>query len=78
VRVDGFLNGLRGLGLRLTREDLEPIVAECDKTRFTLSEDGNRIQAAQGHSVAVDLQLAPAEPPLVVVHGTARGGRASR
>jgi putative RNA 2'-phosphotransferase len=72
VRVDDLLKGLRSLGLRLRREDIERIVAENDKSRFTLSEDVQRIRAAQGHSVAVDLQLAPAVPPPVLYHGTAR------
>ena len=72
VRVDDLLKGLRSLGMRLTREDIERIVAENDKSRFTFSEDGQRIRAAQGHSVGVDLQLAPAVPPPVLYHGTAR------
>ena len=72
VRVDDLLAGLRRMGQRMSREELDQIVAENDKSRFTLSEDGTRIRAAQGHSVEVDLQLAPAVPPPVLFHGTAR------
>lgn len=43
-----------------------------DKRRFAISEDGERIRARQGHSVAVDLGLNPVEPPETLFHGTAR------
>ncbi len=53
------------------REDLLRVVEGNDKSRFTLSPDGRRIRAAQGHSVAVDLGLVASEPPPVLYHGTA-------
>jgi putative RNA 2'-phosphotransferase len=59
-------------GWKLTRERIEQIVATSDKQRFKLSDDGARIRANQGHSLAVDLQLAPRVPPAVLYHGTAR------
>ncbi|MDP1092391.1 RNA 2'-phosphotransferase, partial [Klebsiella pneumoniae] len=43
------------------KPDVERIVAENPKKRFTL--EGNRIRAAQGHSVAIDLDLSPSAPP---------------
>ena len=46
-------------------------MAGDDKNRFTLSADGNKIRAAQGHSVAVELGLTPAIPPEILFHGTA-------
>jgi len=46
-------------------------VAHNDKQRFSFDASGTRIRADQGHSVEVDLQLAPAEPPPVLYHGTA-------
>lgn len=58
-------------GTRLTRSLLEQIVAENDKQRFALSEDGRRIRANQGHSVQVDLALPPSQPPGLLYHGTA-------
>jgi putative RNA 2'-phosphotransferase len=36
-----------------------------------VSDDGRRIRASQGHSVAVDLGLSSQEPPSVLYHGTA-------
>ena len=58
-------------GVRLTRNDLLTIVETNDKKRFALSEDGTRIRASQGHSVAVDLALSPVAPPARLFHGTA-------
>ncbi|MDO1584978.1 RNA 2'-phosphotransferase [Rhizobium oryzicola] len=50
---------------------LRAIVRESDKKRFTISEDGLKIRAAQGHSIKVDLGHAPSKPPKVLFHGTA-------
>ncbi len=50
------------------KPDVERIVAENPKKRFTL--EGNRIRAAQGHSVAIDLDLSPTAPPDILYHGT--------
>jgi putative RNA 2'-phosphotransferase len=58
-------------GKRLNRATLDEIVATCEKKRFTLSEDGKRIRAAQGHSVEVALGLEPMVPPETLYHGTA-------
>ncbi|HEY6373153.1 MAG TPA: RNA 2'-phosphotransferase [Candidatus Sulfotelmatobacter sp.] len=54
-----------------TREDLLHVVQTIDKKRFSLSPDARMIRAAQGHSVTVDLGLAPQEPPAILYHGTA-------
>jgi putative RNA 2'-phosphotransferase len=58
-------------GRGLTRPLLDQVVAENDKQRFAFSEDGARIRASQGHSIDVDLDLPPCEPPDVLYHGTA-------
>ncbi len=58
-------------GEAITVEDVRRIAAESDKQRFTLSPDGLRIRAAQGHSVTVELGLQPVIPPDVLFHGTA-------
>jgi putative RNA 2'-phosphotransferase len=47
------------------------VVKTSDKKRFSISTDGLRIRAAQGHSVSVDLGLPPQAPPPVLFHGTA-------
>lgn len=58
--------------LGLTTERLGEVVAQNDKQRFSLSDDGHRIRANQGHSIAVDLGLDPTKPPRVLYHGTAQ------
>jgi putative RNA 2'-phosphotransferase len=58
-------------GMALTRERVAEIVAGSDKQRFALDPSGRRIRANQGHSIDVDLGLAPAAPPATLFHGTA-------
>lgn len=70
--VDDLLARCATAGRPLTRETLQRVVDTSDKQRFALSEDGMRIRANQGHSVEVDLALAPLVPPAVLLHGTAQ------
>jgi putative RNA 2'-phosphotransferase len=56
---------------KFSRDDLLHVVETSDKKRFSISSDGLRIRAAQGHSVSVELGLPPREPPLLLYHGTA-------
>ena len=56
--------------LSLSFDQLKQMVEQNDKKRFTLSEDGKRIRAAQGHSISVDLGLKPTCPPPILYHGT--------
>lgn len=69
--VDILILKAREQGFAIDRPILEAVVATNDKKRFTLSEDGQLIRAAQGHSVSVDLGLQPGEPPETLFHGTA-------
>ena len=69
--IDALLKNASAAGRPMTREQLETVVATSDKKRFSISEDGMRIRANQGHSIEVDLGLLPAEPPDVLYHGTA-------
>lgn len=71
--VEALLAALARHGVAITRDQLDQLVASSDKQRYALSEDGTRIRANQGHSVTVDLQLAPAEPPELLYHGTVEG-----
>lgn len=50
---------------------IEHMVATNDKKRFSISEDGQKIRANQGHSISVDLALEPLTPPDSLLHGTA-------
>lgn len=71
VPVDALLVGMRRAGFSVSRAALEQIVAESPKKRFTFGDNGQRIRAAQGHSIEVDLGLAPSTPPNPLFHGTA-------
>ena len=52
----------------VTRADVLSIVARDPKARYTI--EGNRIRAAQGHSLDVDLNLESRAPPESLFHGT--------
>ncbi|MGF1426278.1 RNA 2'-phosphotransferase [Kitasatospora sp. LaBMicrA B282] len=71
VAVDALLAAFAERGNRLSRRDLDHVVETNNKRRFAYSEDGRRIRANQGHTVAVDLGLSATEPPAVLYHGTA-------
>jgi putative RNA 2'-phosphotransferase len=71
VRIDDLLSGASAAGLRFTREELDVVVAACEKQRFAIDETGTKICANQGHSAEVELQFEPAEPPAELFHGTA-------
>ena len=58
-------------GAHFSRADLLYVVQTSDKKRFSLSYDGQRIRAAQGHSLSVGLGLSPRQPPSLLYHGTA-------
>ncbi|QXE35866.1 RNA 2'-phosphotransferase [Streptomyces sp. GMY02] len=68
VAVDELISAATAHGFRISRAELDHVVAVNDKRRFTV--DGDRIRANQGHTVAVDLDLPPAEPPAYLYHGT--------
>lgn len=58
-----LISNLKKIGYDIDLTSLEFIVDNNDKKRFTLSSDKKKIRAAQGHSVAIDLQLAAKKPP---------------
>lgn len=70
VLVADLLSGIARTGTRITREELETVVAECVKERFAFDEAGTRIRANQGHSTEVELLLEQVEPPAEIYHGT--------
>ncbi|MEU9076220.1 RNA 2'-phosphotransferase [Kitasatospora sp. NPDC004745] len=71
VGIDVLLGALAAKGNRLTRAELDHVVATNNKRRFGYSADGLSIRANQGHTVAVDLGLSATVPPPVLYHGTA-------
>ena len=69
--IDDLLARAVAAGRRITRDQLNEVVATSDKRRFALSDDGLCIRANQGHSIDVDLGLDPRQPPEILFHGTA-------
>ncbi len=70
VNVDELLAACAAHQFPFTRAELEEVVANSDKQRFSFDQAKTMIRANQGHSVAVDLQLEPQIPPDVLYHGT--------
>ncbi|MEV7114675.1 RNA 2'-phosphotransferase [Streptomyces anulatus] len=77
VAVEELLRAAARHGFAFSRAELDHVVAANDKRRFTVDSgvggggvEGDRIRANQGHTVAVDLDLPPAEPPAYLYHGT--------
>jgi putative RNA 2'-phosphotransferase len=70
TEVDTLLDAFSRRYFPLTREALDEVVRDNEKQRFAFDETGRRIRASQGHSVEIDLQLEPIEPPEFLYHGT--------
>lgn len=72
VELDALIEAANRAGKCLTRELVHEVVSSNDKKRFTLSDDGRLIRAAQGHSTtSVAIQHVPTVPPALLYHGTA-------
>jgi putative RNA 2'-phosphotransferase len=69
--IDELIARSNAGGTVFGRIDLLKMVDGNDKKRFSVSDDGQRIRAAQGHSVTVELGLTAQQPPHVLYHGTA-------
>lgn len=73
VTVEALVAACARAGVPLSRAELDEVVARNNKQRFAFDESGTRIRASQGHSVPVDLELEPREPPAALYHGTGAG-----
>ena len=68
--IENCNKGLQKNGFTLDLEMIKIVVANDKKGRYSISEDGEKIRANQGHSVSVDLGLKNVVPPPVLYHGT--------
>ncbi|MDK0618977.1 RNA 2'-phosphotransferase [Clostridium perfringens] len=66
--IEGINKSYKGFSM----DDLERIVREDSKGRYSFNEDKSKIRANQGHSIKVDLELEAIKPPKVLYHGTVR------
>jgi putative RNA 2'-phosphotransferase len=69
--INSLIHKCNQSNIPLTLDILKHLVATNSKKRFTLDENQNKIRANQGHSIEVELELKPIEPPNVLYHGTA-------
>lgn len=70
TEINAILAAFEADGIPVDLTILRNVVAESDKKRFEISDDGLRIRARQGHSVNVDAGWREASPPLFLYHGT--------
>ncbi len=69
AQVEALVQAFSKIGT-FDKKLLEQIVREDNKGRYSFNEDKTRIRANQGHSLPVDVELALAQPPEVLYHGT--------
>lgn len=58
-------------------DEIKEIVNTDSKHRFEFSKSGKMVRALYGHSVNVELNLVPAEPPMFLWHGSVASALAS-
>ena len=70
--ISALIDGANKSGKSMDRDLLQQVVETSDKKRFSISEDGLRIRAAQGHSTnSVATSYPEKVPPKFLYHGTA-------
>ena len=71
VNLEELIAKMNQKGLIVNVELIARIVETNDKKRVAFNEDKTLIRASQGHSIDIELNLSPAEPPEILYHGTA-------
>ncbi len=70
--IAALIDGARQSGRMLDIDLIHAVVADSDKKRFAISNDGLLIRAVQGHSTdSVAITYAEKVPPVFLHHGTA-------
>ena len=70
--IESLIVGAAKDGRTLDISLIQTVVSSSDKKRFSISDDGQRIRAVQGHSTtSVSLQHVEKELPEFLYHGTA-------
>lgn len=73
VPIDILLQQLAERFPGIDRAQLDYVVATNSKKRFAYDAALQKIRASQGHSIEVQLDYVPMEPPTVLFHGTGQG-----
>lgn len=72
VDIDELIQAANQSGKIFDRELIQQVADTSEKKRFTISDDGLRIRAAQGHSTeSVQINYPQKIPPEFLYHGTA-------
>ncbi|WP_278712971.1 RNA 2'-phosphotransferase [Eubacterium ventriosum] len=71
ANVDELIKGINNRW-SFNMEDLERIVRNDDKQRYSFNQDKTLIRANQGHSIPVDVELEKKNPPEILWHGTGK------
>ena len=71
ANVDELIKGINNRW-SFNMEDLERIVRNDDKQRYSFNQDKTLIRANQGHSIHVDVELEKKNPPEILWHGTGK------
>jgi putative RNA 2'-phosphotransferase len=69
--VTVLLQQMKKFNREISFEELDYLVENNPKKRYSFNKDKSKIRANQGHSVQVDLGLKSVSPPDVLFHGTA-------
>ncbi len=68
--VEELISALQKKDRDFNQKDLDRIVRNDEKQRYSYNEDHTKIRANQGHSIPVDVDLKRCTPPAVLYHGT--------
>ena len=69
--VEDLINKINKKGkISIDFDLLKKVVDTDDKKRFSFKDNMTKVRANQGHSINVDLELEPVEPPSRLYHGT--------
>ncbi len=68
VNIRDLLSVLQNRYGNVQLSDIQRVVEDCPKGRFQI--EGEKIRARYGHSVDVQLDTQPSEPPQYLYHGT--------
>lgn len=71
ARIDDLIEKTGNSRRPLTDALIREVVEKDDKQRYALSDDGQKVRARYGHSIEIDLEIDPVEPPEILYHGTA-------
>lgn len=70
ANVNELIEGIEQRYPSFTMHELEAIVTQDDKQRYSFNDNKTLIRANQGHSIPVNVELEESQPPEFLWHGT--------